>query len=145
MYLISSHIRLIKDIKTGNCVEPYRLALKHAAFESLIMEKEKEKLAKKTDANVKQPKSFERGSSITREPPPNPGVANIRGIVVGMEPQSSRGAAYLRNTGRLVKIHSKEEKRDYSKEEKFKLKRRCSSIIIEDEQDIKNLEVRICI
>ncbi|KAL4233184.1 Tryptophan 5-hydroxylase 1 [Mactra antiquata] len=104
---------------------------------------EKEKLSRKSDVTAKPPKSFERGSSITVEPPPNPGVANIRGIVVGMEPQSSRGAAYLRNSGRLVKLHDKEEKRDYSKEEKFKLKRRCSSIIIEDDQDIKNLEENI--
>lgn len=105
------------------------------------MEKEREKERQISKRNGATPqRSFERVSSVTREPPHHPGVANIRGIV-GMEPQSSRGAAYMRNTARLMKTVDKEEKRDYSKEEKFKLKRRCSSIIIEDDQDIRNLEV----
>jgi hypothetical protein len=118
-------------------VEPYKLALKHAAFQNYIMERQKERASQNGTAPQK---TFERGASITVEPPHHPGVANIRGIV-SLEPQSSRGAAYMRNSARIMKVHESDEKRDYGKEEKFKLKRRCSSIIIEDDRDIQNLEV----
>ena len=118
-------------------MEPYKLALKHAAFQNYIMERQQDRASQN---GTTPQKTFERGSSITVEPPHHPGVANIRGIV-SMEPQSSRGAAYMRNSARIMKVHEAEEKRDYGKEEKFKLKRRCSSIIIEDERDIQNLEV----
>ena len=57
-----------------------------------------------------------------------------------IEPQSSRGAAYLRNTVALMKG---EEKRDFSKAEQFKLKRRCASIKAPSDHDIKTLEVRL--
>lgn len=124
-------------------MEPYKLALKHAAFENFIMEREREREKQPGQNGASPPRTFERGASITVEPPHHPGVANIRGIV-SMEPQSSRGAAYMRNTARITKVHEKEEKRDYGKEEKFRLKRRCNSIIIEDENDIQNLEVRYC-
>ena len=57
-----------------------------------------------------------------------------------IEPQSSRGAAYLRNTVAIIKG---EEKRDYSKVEQFKMKRRCASIKAPSDHDIKTLEVRL--
>ena len=56
-----------------------------------------------------------------------------------IEPQSSRGAAYLRNT---VVILKGEEKRDFSKVEQFRMKRRCNSIKAPSDHDIKTLEVR---
>lgn len=120
------------------------MALKHAALVDIIMDNQPEKQPEKhpdKNSNHQKHPQLERTSSKTKEPPPNPGVASIRGIV-SMEPQSSRGAAYLRNSARLVKKDSHEEKRDYGKGEKFKLKRRCNSIIIEDDDDIRNLEVR---
>mgnify|MGYP000305436582 CR=1 FL=1 len=130
-----------QTVTTGNCVEPYKVALKHAALVDIIMDNQPDKQST-SDRNCNQHKhpTLERTSSKTKDPPPNPGVASIRGIV-SMEPQSSRGAAYMRNTTRLVKKDSHEEKRDYGKGEKFKLKRRCNSIIIEDDDDIRNLEV----
>lgn len=126
-------------VTTGNCVEPYKVALKHAALSNLIMENHPEKQPDKNSNHARHPQ-LERTSSKTKEPPLNPGVASIRGIV-SMEPQSSRGAAYMRNSTRIVKKENHEEKRDYGKGEKFKLKRRCNSIIIEDDDDIRNLEV----
>lgn len=112
-------------------MEPYSIAIKHIALATRSMDS-------KTTTNV----SFERTSSKKFRQPNNPNVTSIQ----GMEPQSSRGAAYMRNSIPNVKVvktyDAEEEKRDYGKTEKYKIKRseRCNSIVIENENDVKNLE-----
>ena len=54
------------------------------------------------------------------------------------EPPTSRGAAYLRNS--VIQMKG-EEKRDYSKAEQFRMKRRCNSIKAPSDSDIRTLEV----
>ena len=56
------------------------------------------------------------------------------------EPPTSRGAAYLRNS--VPKLNG-DEKRDFSKAEQFRIKRRCNSIKAPSESENRTLEVRI--
>jgi len=123
--------------KTGNCIEPYRVAFKAAYVHNKTSDKVTD-CAKKMNGQMRAADRNVR----TVEPPHHPVLASVRGIG-GLEPQSSRGAAYMRNTARIIRRESSEEKRDFGKGEKFKMKRRCNSIIIEDDDDIRLLEVRV--
>ena len=123
------------NAKTGNCIETYKLAFYQATYQTDIMDIAKVNKKEVTKEIRTERPPVERTASIHKGLEPlHRSTNSFRSI----EPQTSRGAAYLRNT--VTKMKG-EEKRDFSKAEQFRMKRRCNSIKTPSENDIRTLEV----
>ena len=134
LFFFDSYV--VKNVKTGNCIETYKLAFYKATYHAESMDL-KQNESNTTSQDTRTGKPPERLASVHKGLEPLHRSTNSFRTI---EPQSSRGAAYLRNTVALMKG---EEKRDFSKAEQFKLKRRCASIKAPSDHDIKTLEVRL--